>query len=67
MTGHIEIRKRSGMRPGGYGILIASGIVDEMIYSEVGNEVLLIKHKPGSEPRRRSNLEETRVPSRVDD
>ena len=67
MTGHIEIRKRSGMRPGGYGILIASGIVDEMIYSEVGNEVLLIKHKAGSEPRRQSSHEETRVPSRVDD
>ena len=46
MTRHIEIRERSGMRPGGFGILVASGIVDEMIYSEVGNEVLLIKHKP---------------------
>jgi hypothetical protein len=45
MTDHIEIRKRSGMRPGGYGILIASGIVGELIYSDVGNEVLLIKYK----------------------
>jgi hypothetical protein len=32
------------MRPGGFGILTAKGIVDELIYSEVGNEVLLIKH-----------------------
>jgi len=32
------------MRPGGFGILIARKIVDEMMYSDVGNEVLLIKH-----------------------
>jgi anti-sigma regulatory factor (Ser/Thr protein kinase) len=43
-TRHIELREEQGMRPGGYGILIARGIVDELIYSEVGNEVLLIKH-----------------------
>jgi anti-sigma regulatory factor (Ser/Thr protein kinase) len=54
MTRHIEIRERSGMRPGGFGILVASGIVDEMIYNEVGNEVLLIKHKPGTDVRRPS-------------
>ena len=43
-TRHIEIRESAGMRPGGYGILMARGIVDELIYSEVGNESLLIKH-----------------------
>jgi hypothetical protein len=32
------------MRPGGFGILATKGIVDELIYSEKGNEVLLIKH-----------------------
>ena len=41
---HIETREAMGMRPGGFGILTAKGIVDELIYSEVGNEVLLIKH-----------------------
>jgi anti-sigma regulatory factor (Ser/Thr protein kinase) len=66
MTGHIEIRKKAGMRPGGYGILIANGIVDEMIYSEVGNEVLLIKHKAGSDPRRTS-FEKPLAPSPSDD
>ena len=30
--------------PGGYGLLLAAGTVDELIYSEIGNEVLLIKH-----------------------
>ncbi len=41
---HIEHRDELGMRPGGYGILLAQGIVNELMYSEVGNEVLLIKH-----------------------
>ena len=41
---HMELREAIGMRPGGFGILTAKGIVDELIYSEVGNEVLLIKH-----------------------
>ena len=62
-TRHIEVRNRSGMRPGGYGILLASGIVDELIYSEVGNEVLLIKHMSGPEIRR-SSFEESMIPTR---
>jgi anti-sigma regulatory factor (Ser/Thr protein kinase) len=40
----IEEREKEGMRPGGYGLLVASGTVDELIYSEIGNEVLLIKY-----------------------
>ena len=43
-TAHIRQREAEGMRPGGYGILLASGTVDELIYSEIGNEVLLIKY-----------------------
>ena len=41
---HLEVREQKGMRPGGFGILMAQRIVDELIYSEIGNEVLLIKH-----------------------
>jgi ActR/RegA family two-component response regulator/anti-sigma regulatory factor (Ser/Thr protein kinase) len=41
---HLELREQKGMRPGGFGILVARGIVDQLIYSEIGNEVLLIKH-----------------------
>jgi anti-sigma regulatory factor (Ser/Thr protein kinase) len=41
---HLELREAMGMRPGGFGILTAKGIVDEVLYSEVGNEVLLIKY-----------------------
>lgn len=43
-TAHLELRSAMGMRPGGFGILTAKGIVDEVMYSEIGNEVLLIKH-----------------------
>jgi anti-sigma regulatory factor (Ser/Thr protein kinase)/ActR/RegA family two-component response regulator len=41
---HIAIREAEGMRPGGFGMLMAAGTVDELIYNEVGNEVLLIKY-----------------------
>ena len=43
-TAHIALREEEGMRPGGYGLLLAAGTVDELIYSEIGNEVLLIKY-----------------------
>jgi anti-sigma regulatory factor (Ser/Thr protein kinase) len=41
---HIEEREKEGMRAGGYGLLVAAGTVDELIFSEIGNEVLLIKY-----------------------
>jgi anti-sigma regulatory factor (Ser/Thr protein kinase) len=39
-----ETRRAIGLRPGGFGLLITRKVVDEMIHSERGNEVLLIKH-----------------------
>jgi len=45
VTRHVEVRDQQGMRPGGFGILIAKGVVNELIYSEVGNEVLMIKYR----------------------
>jgi anti-sigma regulatory factor (Ser/Thr protein kinase) len=39
-----ERRAELGMRPGGLGLLIVRQIVDEVVYNERGNEVLLIKH-----------------------
>jgi anti-sigma regulatory factor (Ser/Thr protein kinase) len=42
--GVADARAGSGLRPGGFGLLIARRIVDEMIHSEHGNEVILIKH-----------------------
>jgi anti-sigma regulatory factor (Ser/Thr protein kinase)/CheY-like chemotaxis protein len=41
---HAERRAEQGLRAGGFGLLLARKIVDEMIHSERGNEVLLIKH-----------------------
>jgi len=41
---HIAVREAEGIRPGGFGMLMASGCVDELIYNEIGNEVLLIKY-----------------------
>jgi len=41
---HVEIRDAQGMRPGGFGVLLARQLVDELVYSEVGNEVQLIKY-----------------------
>ncbi|MGA7409352.1 MAG: ATP-binding protein [Bryobacteraceae bacterium] len=41
---HVEYRDLHGMRPGGFGILLARKIVDEMLYNERGNEVMLIKY-----------------------
>ena len=43
-TAHMVQREEEGIRPGGYGLLLACGTVDELIYSEIGNEVLLIKY-----------------------
>lgn len=44
LLAHAEQRAELGLRPGGFGLLLARRIVDEMIHSERGNEVLLIKH-----------------------
>jgi anti-sigma regulatory factor (Ser/Thr protein kinase) len=43
-TAHIAEREEKGMRAGGYGLLLASGTVDELIYNEIGNEAILIKY-----------------------
>src|SRR6266481_5073603 len=41
---HALFREAQGMRPGGYGLLMARHLVDELVYSEKGNEVLLVKY-----------------------
>jgi len=41
---HFSQREEKGLRAGGYGLLLAAGTVDELIYGEFGNEVLLIKY-----------------------
>jgi anti-sigma regulatory factor (Ser/Thr protein kinase) len=41
---HAKHREEHGIRPGGYGVLLAKNLVDEVFYTEKGNEVLLIKY-----------------------
>jgi anti-sigma regulatory factor (Ser/Thr protein kinase)/CheY-like chemotaxis protein len=41
---HLDVREEEGLRPGGFGMLLVKQIVDEVIYNEQGNEVILIKH-----------------------
>lgn len=41
---HAQLRDEMGLRPGGYGILMAQKLVDELIYNQDGNEVLLVKY-----------------------
>lgn len=45
-TRHVAFREASGLPPGGYGILLSQHLVDELIYNEKGNEVLLVKYIP---------------------
>jgi CheY-like chemotaxis protein/anti-sigma regulatory factor (Ser/Thr protein kinase) len=47
---HAEIREKMGMRPGGFGIMMTRQLVDELIYNEHGNEVLLIKYLDRERP-----------------
>jgi anti-sigma regulatory factor (Ser/Thr protein kinase)/ActR/RegA family two-component response regulator len=41
---HLDHRESQGMRAGGYGVLLAREVVDELVYGEKGNEVVLIKY-----------------------
>jgi len=49
---HAKVREDLGLRPGGLGILLAQNLLDQVIYGERGNEVLLIKYldKPSANP-----------------
>jgi hypothetical protein len=44
---HLEIRDAMGIRPGGFGVMLTRKLVDDLIYSEQGNDVLLIKYLDG--------------------
>ena len=41
---HAQVRDQLGLRPGGFGILLAKNLVDQVLFSQDGNEVLLIKY-----------------------
>jgi len=41
---HTTVRQDKGIRPGGFGILMAKQMVDELLYNEAHNEVLFVKY-----------------------
>jgi DNA-binding response OmpR family regulator len=40
---HLDVRDKLGLRAGGFGLMICKGMVDDLSYNDVGNEVTLIK------------------------
>ena len=42
--GHARVREGLGLRPGGLGLLLSRALVDEVIYNEKRNEVVLVKY-----------------------
>ena len=44
LSSHVAVRQEAGLRPGGFGILLMRNIADEVVYNEMGNEVLLVKY-----------------------
>jgi anti-sigma regulatory factor (Ser/Thr protein kinase) len=41
---HLTYREAEKLRPGGLGVLLVKNIIDELLYNEKGNEVVLIKY-----------------------
>ena len=51
---HLSYREAEGKRPGGFGMLLTSKLVDEVHYNERGNEVFLVKHLDKIKEKKRS-------------
>jgi CheY-like chemotaxis protein/anti-sigma regulatory factor (Ser/Thr protein kinase) len=43
-TRHLQVRQELGMRPGGFGIMLASQVIDELVYNEKHNELIFVKY-----------------------
>jgi CheY-like chemotaxis protein/anti-sigma regulatory factor (Ser/Thr protein kinase) len=43
-TEHMKVREGKGLRPGGFGLLMARQLVDELLYNEKQNEVVFVKY-----------------------
>jgi anti-sigma regulatory factor (Ser/Thr protein kinase) len=41
---HAKVREEKGLRPSGLGILMTQSLVDELVYNEARNEVVLVKY-----------------------
>jgi CheY-like chemotaxis protein/anti-sigma regulatory factor (Ser/Thr protein kinase) len=47
---HMMVRETLGIRDGGFGLLIARGLVDDLQFNDAGNEVRLVKYFPCRNP-----------------
>jgi len=41
---HVSVRQKKNLRPGGFGILMARAMADELLYNEAHNEVVFVKY-----------------------
>jgi CheY-like chemotaxis protein len=41
---HMAIREQEGIRPGGFGIMLASQAIDELVFNEKHNELIFVKY-----------------------
>jgi len=41
---HLTYREAENLRPGGFGVLLVKNSIDELLYNEKGNEVVLVKY-----------------------
>ena len=48
---HLDLRNELGIREGGFGIMLARGLVDDFRYNEAGNEVTLVKRFRPAPPK----------------
>ena len=46
-TRHMERRQELGLRPGGFGIMLASQVIDELVYNAQHNELIFVKYING--------------------
>jgi len=47
---HLRVREEMGLRPGGFGMLLARALVDELVYNQAQNEVIFVKYLDLEEP-----------------
>jgi len=41
---HMQVRQEKGLRPGGFGIMVASQVMDELVYNKQHNELIFVKY-----------------------
>ncbi|HXG92730.1 MAG TPA: response regulator [Blastocatellia bacterium] len=46
---HMQVRQEKGLRPGGFGIMLASQVMDELLYNKKHNELIFVKYIDESE------------------